>query len=207
MKRAGFNLLRLAAPATAGLAGLGWPAYTEPTEPPAGWLSALERRLAQQEVLIEQLQDKIAEDDERNEETKALRLIKKAAAQHGLDIAGGKIRRSSSRLCLGVAGGEPEPGITPGVGGARGLQRHPALRSGHRPVHMAGIQTQQQRQGDWSAGGRPSPESGSAIQLQLPGAGGELADGRGALDRDCASLSLDLSQNHRRARCPSGRPG
>jgi len=43
---------------------------------------------------------------ETDEEAKAIRIIKKAAAQHGLDVAGGRIRRTSSRLCLGVEHGD-----------------------------------------------------------------------------------------------------
>ena len=41
-----------------------------------------------------------------DEESKALAAIKQAAALHGLDISGGKVRRTSSRFCLGVEHGD-----------------------------------------------------------------------------------------------------
>ena len=36
----------------------------------------------------------------------AIELLKKLASENGLDIAGGKVRRSSSRFCLGVEHGD-----------------------------------------------------------------------------------------------------
>jgi galactokinase len=41
-----------------------------------------------------------------NNDNDAVVLLKKLAAENGLDIAGGKIRRSSSRFCLGVEHGD-----------------------------------------------------------------------------------------------------
>lgn len=38
--------------------------------------------------------------------SQAIETIKMAAQRHGLDIAGGTIRRSSSRFCLGVEHGD-----------------------------------------------------------------------------------------------------
>lgn len=66
-------------------------------------LAALEARVTQQEHVIDQLNDVVNDGDEQ---VKAIRLIKKAAKKHGLDIADGKVRRSSSRLCLGVEHGD-----------------------------------------------------------------------------------------------------
>lgn len=40
------------------------------------------------------------------EEVRALEILKRAAKEHGLDIAGGRIRRTSSRFCLGVEHGD-----------------------------------------------------------------------------------------------------
>merc|ERR1711865_41013 len=71
----------------------------------AARLAALEAKIAEQELAIENLHDVINENCD-DEEVKALRLIKKAATKWGLDIAGGKVRRSSSRLCLGVEHGD-----------------------------------------------------------------------------------------------------
>lgn len=41
-----------------------------------------------------------------DEEIRAIESIKNAAKQHGLDVAGGKVRRTSSRFCLGVEHGD-----------------------------------------------------------------------------------------------------
>lgn len=40
------------------------------------------------------------------EELRAIEIIKQEAMNHGLDIAGGKVRRTSSRFCLGVEHGD-----------------------------------------------------------------------------------------------------
>eukprot|EP01062_Namystynia_karyoxenos_P077850 TRINITY_DN7927_c0_g2_i1.p1 TRINITY_DN7927_c0_g2~~TRINITY_DN7927_c0_g2_i1.p1 ORF type:complete len:472 (+),score=162.45 TRINITY_DN7927_c0_g2_i1:68-1417(+) len=40
------------------------------------------------------------------EEVKALATLKALAQQHGLDVAGGRVRRTSSRFCLGVEHGD-----------------------------------------------------------------------------------------------------
>ena len=41
-----------------------------------------------------------------NSDKDAVVLLKKLASENGLDIAGGKVRRSSSRFCLGVEHGD-----------------------------------------------------------------------------------------------------
>jgi galactokinase len=60
----------------------------------------LEERLQQLETRMKLL------DIKDSEEIRALEIIKQDAESHGLDLKRGKIRRSSSRFCLGVEHGD-----------------------------------------------------------------------------------------------------
>lgn len=63
-------------------------------------LESLEERVQKLETRLKVL------DIKDGEEIRALALIKQMADSHGLDLAGGTIRRSSSRFCLGVEHGD-----------------------------------------------------------------------------------------------------
>jgi len=63
-------------------------------------LQSLEERVQSLEARLKVLDIKDAE------EIRAIEIIKMEAANHGLDIAGGTIRRTSSRFCLGVEHGD-----------------------------------------------------------------------------------------------------
>lgn len=62
-------------------------------------METLEERVRSLEAKINLLQ----KDDE---EVRAIEVIKTMARQHGLDIAGGNVRRTSSRFCFGVEHGD-----------------------------------------------------------------------------------------------------
>jgi len=62
--------------------------------------NSLEERLQQLETRMKLL------DIKDSEEIRALEIIKQDAESHGLDLKRGKIRRSSSRFCLGVEHGD-----------------------------------------------------------------------------------------------------
>eukprot|EP00434_Breviolum_minutum_P042882 symbB.v1.2.038189.t1/scaffold5865.1/size22968/4 len=76
----------------------------------AGVPGAMERRPLKFETLEERvrvLETKLRAMELNDlEEMRAIETIKMAAKQHGLDIAGGTVRRTSSRFCLGVEHGD-----------------------------------------------------------------------------------------------------
>eukprot|EP00927_Polykrikos_kofoidii_P020729 TRINITY_DN19871_c0_g1_i1.p1 TRINITY_DN19871_c0_g1~~TRINITY_DN19871_c0_g1_i1.p1 ORF type:complete len:515 (-),score=95.50 TRINITY_DN19871_c0_g1_i1:42-1496(-) len=67
------------------------------------------RRLVRMETLeerIRKVEAKIALMQLDSEEVRAVEILMKDAKAHGLDISGGKVRRTSSRFCLGVEHGD-----------------------------------------------------------------------------------------------------
>eukprot|EP00928_Gymnodinium_smaydae_P037717 TRINITY_DN26141_c0_g1_i1.p1 TRINITY_DN26141_c0_g1~~TRINITY_DN26141_c0_g1_i1.p1 ORF type:complete len:486 (+),score=117.51 TRINITY_DN26141_c0_g1_i1:47-1504(+) len=90
--------------AAVGAAGLGLATF------PVGSLKTrsvlMDSNVAGLEDRVRQLEAQLALFGRGDEEVRAIAIIKKLAKQHGLDVEGGIIRRTSSRFCLGVEHGD-----------------------------------------------------------------------------------------------------
>ncbi|CAJ1359680.1 unnamed protein product [Effrenium voratum] len=99
----GLGALRRLGAGAVVTAGIACPAYERRRENGV----RMDSRDSSLEARVRTLETKLRAMELINqEEIRALETIKMAAKQHGLDIAGGTIRRTSSRFCLGVEHGD-----------------------------------------------------------------------------------------------------
>eukprot|EP01059_Diplonema_ambulator_P008753 TRINITY_DN184_c0_g1_i1.p1 TRINITY_DN184_c0_g1~~TRINITY_DN184_c0_g1_i1.p1 ORF type:complete len:440 (+),score=114.31 TRINITY_DN184_c0_g1_i1:312-1631(+) len=90
------------------------------------------------------------------EEAKAVQMMKDLAAKHGLDVRGAKVRRTSSRFCLGVEHGDYNGTELFGVGTDRFIWLAYKKRSDNK-VRIASVNFPNDGLTTWTLGSAPAP--------------------------------------------------